>query len=70
MNISTSIPTTVTSISFSFLSTKDVRRISVKQIINPVLLDDIGRPNTGGLYDPSLGPSDKQDMCVQEMICV
>lgn len=65
MNISRSYPSTVNSISFSFLTTEDVRRISVKQIVNPVLLDDLNRPNIGGLYDPSLGPSDKQDMCVE-----
>ncbi|KAH9943303.1 beta and beta-prime subunits of DNA dependent RNA-polymerase [Epithele typhae] len=63
MNISHAIPSTVESVSFSFLTTEDVRRISVKQIVNPVLLDDLGRPNVGGLYDPSLGPSDKQDIC-------
>lgn len=64
MNISRSYPATVASISFSFLSAEDIRRISVKQIVNPVLLDDLNRPNAGGLYDPALGPSDKQDMCV------
>ncbi|KAI0700751.1 hypothetical protein BC835DRAFT_1326250 [Cytidiella melzeri] len=63
MNISHSIPATVASISFSFLSSEDVRRISVKQIVNPVLLDDLNRPNIGGLYDPALGPSDRQDIC-------
>lgn len=62
MNIAHSIPSTVSSISFSFLTTEDVRRISVKQIVNPILLDDLNRPNVGGLYDPALGPSDKQDM--------
>ena len=64
MNISHSLPSTVSSISFSFLSSEDIRRISVKQIVNPVLLDDLNRPNIGGLYDPALGPSDKQDMYV------
>ena len=64
MNISRSVPATVQSISFSFLTTEDVRRISVKQITNPVLLDDLNRPNPGGLYDPALGPSEKQDMYV------
>ncbi|KII94929.1 hypothetical protein PLICRDRAFT_169633 [Plicaturopsis crispa FD-325 SS-3] len=63
MNISHSVPSTVSSISFSFLSTEDIRRISVKQIVNPVLLDDLNRPNIGGLYDPELGPSDRQDIC-------
>lgn len=64
MNISHSIPSTVSSISFSFLSSEDIRRISVKQIVNPILLDDLNRPNAGGLYDSALGPSDKQDMYV------
>jgi DNA-directed RNA polymerase I subunit RPA1 len=62
MNIAHSVPSVVQSVSFTFLTTHDVRRISVKQIINPVLLDDLNRPNLGGLYDPALGPSDKQDM--------
>ncbi|KAH7916295.1 hypothetical protein BJ138DRAFT_1219726 [Hygrophoropsis aurantiaca] len=63
MNISHSIPSTVSSISFSFLTAKEIRKISVKQILNPVLLDDLNRPNIGGLYDPALGPSDRQDIC-------
>lgn len=62
MNISHSIPSSVTGISFSFLTAEDVRRISVKQIVNPVLLDDLNRPNIGGLYDPALGPHDRSDM--------
>ena len=62
MNVAVSVPSTVSSISFSFLSTEDIRRISVKQILNPVLLDDLNRPNVGGLYDSALGPCDRQDM--------
>ncbi|PPR04051.1 hypothetical protein CVT24_010626 [Panaeolus cyanescens] len=50
-------------VSFSFLTAEDVRRISVKQVVNPVLLDDLNRPNIGGLYDPALGPSDRSDIC-------
>lgn len=64
MNIAHSLPSTVAGISFSFLTTEDIRRISVKQIVNPILLDDLNRPNIGGLYDPALGPSDRQDMYV------
>lgn len=62
MNISRPIPSTVSSISFSFLTSEDIRRISVKQIVNPTLLDDLNRPNIGGLYDPALGPAAKTDM--------
>ena len=64
MNIAHSLPSTVTGVSFSFLTSQDIRRISVKQIVNPVLLDDLNRPNIGGLYDPSLGPSDRSDVFV------
>ncbi|KAH9482769.1 DNA-directed RNA polymerase I subunit rpa1 [Psilocybe cubensis] len=63
MNIAHSLPSTVTGVSFSFLTSDDIRRISVKQIVNPVLLDDLNRPNIGGLYDPALGPSDRSDIC-------
>ncbi|TDL29688.1 beta and beta-prime subunits of DNA dependent RNA-polymerase [Rickenella mellea] len=63
MNIAHSIPSTISSVSFSFLSTQDIRRISVKQIVNPILLDDLNRPNIGGLYDPFLGPTDHKDIC-------
>lgn len=62
MDIAHSIPTTIKSISFSFLTSEDVRRISVKQITNPTLLDDLNQPTTGGLYDPALGPVTKSDM--------
>jgi DNA-directed RNA polymerase beta' subunit len=64
MNISHSIPSTVQSVSFSFLTAEDIRRISVRQIVNPTLLDDLNRPNLGGLYDPALGPSDRNDLYV------
>ncbi|KAF7332255.1 DNA-directed RNA polymerase subunit [Mycena kentingensis (nom. inval.)] len=63
MNIALSLPSTVTGISFSFLTGEDVRRISVKQIVNVNLLDDLNRPNPGGLYDPALGPAERQDLC-------
>ncbi|CAE6502913.1 unnamed protein product [Rhizoctonia solani] len=56
-------PSHVKSVSFSFLDSQDIRRISVKQIVNPVLLDDLNRPNIGGLYDPALGPSERGDVC-------
>ncbi|THV08343.1 beta and beta-prime subunits of DNA dependent RNA-polymerase [Dendrothele bispora CBS 962.96] len=63
MNIAHSLSSTVSSVSFSFLTSEEIRRISVKQIVNPVLLDDLNRPNAGGLYDPTLGPSDRSDIC-------
>lgn len=65
MDISSSIPTVVKSVAFSFLTPQEVRRVSVKQLINPQLLDHLNRPTVGGLYDPALGPAHKQDMSVQ-----
>ncbi|KAG8975453.1 hypothetical protein FRB90_009538, partial [Tulasnella sp. 427] len=61
MDISLSVPTTVKSVAFTGLSAHDIRRISVKQITNPQLLDDLNRPTEGGLYDPALGPLNKHD---------
>ncbi|CAE6465127.1 unnamed protein product, partial [Rhizoctonia solani] len=63
MDIGHPIASHVKSVSFSFLNSQDIRRISVKQIVNPVLLDDLNRPNIGGLYDPALGPSERGDVC-------
>ncbi|KAG8964710.1 hypothetical protein FRC05_003609 [Tulasnella sp. 425] len=63
MDISLSVPTTVKSVAFTGLSAQDIRRISVKQITNPQLLDDLNRPTEGGLYDPALGPLNKHDLC-------
>jgi len=62
MDIARPVSSSVSSISFSFLSAEDVRRISVKQIVNPVLLDNLGQPNIGGLYDPALGPIKSREM--------
>jgi hypothetical protein len=56
------LPSSATSVSFSFLTSEDIRRISVKQIVNPQLFDHLNRPDAGGLYDPALGPSGRGDM--------
>ncbi len=63
MDIKKPITSTIASTSFSFLTAEDIRRISVKQIINPVLLDTTNHPNAGGLYDPALGPMRPNDIC-------
>jgi len=64
MDIAHPISSTVSSVSFSFLTTDDIRRISVKQITNPVLFDSLNQPNLDGLYDPALGPTTHRDMHV------
>lgn len=62
MNISVPIGTEVASVSFSFYEPSEIRKISVKQIVNPVLFDTLGHPTKGGLYDPALGPYQKSQM--------
>ncbi|RCI04863.1 hypothetical protein CU098_005024 [Rhizopus stolonifer] len=63
MNISVPIGTEVDSVSFSFYEPNEIRKISVKQIVNPVLFDTLGHPTKGGLYDPALGPYQKTQIC-------
>src|SRR5271170_404266 len=56
MNISTPIGTEIVSVNFGFYSDKDVENISVRQIVNPTVFDNLGHPTKGGLYDEALGP--------------
>ncbi|XP_068641705.1 DNA-directed RNA polymerase I subunit 1 [Aristolochia californica] len=48
----------VDSILFNFMTTEDVRNLSFKKITIPVAFDPMGRPISGGLYDPTMGPVD------------
>jgi DNA-directed RNA polymerase I subunit RPA1 len=67
MNISVPIGHEVDGVAFSFCSSQDIRKISVKALNNPVTYDPAtSNPNKNGLYDPALGPVDKQQMCVFE----
>lgn len=68
MDIARPVSSSVASVSFSFLTSDDIRRISVKQIINPVLLDNLNHPNVGGLYDPALGPYTDREVYVNNRI--
>lgn len=62
MDISHSIHSEVSSLSFSFLSADDIKAISVKKVDNPILLDNLNLPTRGGLYDPKLGPMGSRDL--------
>lgn len=55
MDISKPVGSEITSVNFSVLSAKEIRSLSVKQITNPTVLDNLGHPISGGLYDLSLG---------------
>ncbi|KAJ3173100.1 hypothetical protein HDU88_004559 [Geranomyces variabilis] len=63
MNISNPVSREVTSVGFSFFSNAEIRKLSVKQITNPLLFDNLDHPTKGGLYDVALGPHDKQTSC-------
>ncbi|KAJ1771957.1 hypothetical protein IW140_002938 [Coemansia sp. RSA 1813] len=63
MNIAQPVNSHVNGVSFTFYEPSEVRRMSVKQVVNPVLLDSLGNPTKGGLYDPSMGPFTKHHLC-------
>ena len=55
MDISKPVGSEITSLDFSVLSPSEIRSLSVKQVTNPTVLDNLGHPISGGLYDLSLG---------------
>ena len=63
MNISNPISNSIKRIEFSFYSSADLQKLSVKPITNPIIFDNLDHPTTGGLYDPALGPFDKSSSC-------
>ncbi|KAL7423169.1 hypothetical protein Q5752_002469 [Cryptotrichosporon argae] len=63
MDIAHSLHSEVASLSFSFLSSDDIKAISVTKIDNPTLLDNFNVPTKGGLYDGRLGPMSSRDVC-------
>lgn len=60
MNISNPVSASVSRIKFSFYESDDIKKLSVKAITNPMIFNTLDHPSTGGLYDPALGPYDKQ----------
>ncbi|KAK2982387.1 hypothetical protein RJ640_026230 [Escallonia rubra] len=60
----------VEAVRFSFMTDEEVRKHSVLNVTNPVLLDTMEKPVPGGLYDPALGPLDDQtslrNICLYE----
>ncbi|TPX35899.1 DNA-directed RNA polymerase [Synchytrium microbalum] len=63
MDIARPVTKEVSAVSFSFYSAEEVKRLSVKRITNPILVDTLGHPTRAGLYDPSLGPLTPHDIC-------
>ncbi|KAH8926683.1 beta and beta-prime subunits of DNA dependent RNA-polymerase, partial [Atractiella rhizophila] len=57
------ITSSITSTSFTFLTSAEVKALSVKQVQNPKLFDNTNVPTSGGLYDPAFGPTTHGDIC-------
>ncbi|CAK9322867.1 unnamed protein product [Citrullus colocynthis] len=50
-------------VAFSFMTSEEVRKHSAVKITAPILLDGMGRPVSGGLYDPAMGSLDETALC-------
>lgn len=44
-------------VQFSLFTTDEIKKMCVMQIITPLMLDPLGHPIPGGLYDKRLGDS-------------
>lgn len=55
MDISKPVGSEITHVDFSILPVDEIRKLSAKQVTNPVVFDNLGHPVSGGLYDPALG---------------
>jgi hypothetical protein len=55
MNISQPVSSAIGSVDFAFLSSAEIKALSVKSIQNPLTFDTLLNPVPGGLYDPALG---------------
>lgn len=55
MDISKPVGTEIASVDFGVLSDDEIRRLSARQVSNPVVFDNLGHPVNGGLYDLALG---------------
>lgn len=55
MNVSQPVPSAIDSVDFSFLSSAEIKTLSVKRIQNPLTFDTLLNPVPGGLYDLALG---------------
>ncbi|KAM9887601.1 hypothetical protein OXX79_013510 [Metschnikowia pulcherrima] len=55
MDIAKPVGSEVSSVDFGVLSTDEIRKLSAKQITNPVVFDTLGHTVNNGLYDLALG---------------
>ncbi|XP_023931746.1 DNA-directed RNA polymerase I subunit RPA1-like, partial [Lingula anatina] len=50
-------------ITFGTYTDDEILGLSVKELTNPQSFDSLQHPTSGGLYDPALGPQDRDDQC-------
>ncbi|KAL1310935.1 hypothetical protein AAFC00_001158 [Neodothiora populina] len=55
MNSSLPVSSGIASVEFGFLSSEEIKALSVKRITNPTTFDTLLNPVPGGLYDAALG---------------
>ncbi|CAN3373825.1 hypothetical protein DIURU_004341 [Diutina rugosa] len=55
MDIGKPVGASIASVDFGVMSDEEIRRLSAKQVTNPVVFDNLGHPIQGGLYDLALG---------------
>ncbi|OLY84359.1 DNA-directed RNA polymerase I subunit rpa1 [Smittium mucronatum] len=63
MDVSVPVNSEVSRLQLMFYRPDEIRKISVKHIVNPDMFDILGNPLLGGLYDPVLGPFNHKDLC-------
>ncbi|CCG83927.1 protein of unknown function [Taphrina deformans PYCC 5710] len=56
MNIANPSATSISKVSFSTFTDRDVEKLSVIQITAEKIFDNLQHPTYGGLYDPAMGP--------------
>jgi len=55
MNTHQPTSSAINGVEFGFLTTKDIKSLSVKRITNPTTFDSLLHPVPGGLHDAALG---------------
>jgi DNA-directed RNA polymerase beta' subunit len=55
MNTSQPVSSAIAGVEFGFLTSQDIKTLSVKRITNPTTFDSLLHPVPGGLHDAALG---------------
>lgn len=63
MDIAFPTHTVVKRVTFEFATPESIRRLSVKRVTASQIFDSLNNPVPSGLYDPAMGPVDKNARC-------